>query len=116
PPPSMNPHRKPEKRRLNRWMVLVLALCAVLLIAGAIGYVLQQTTPGGLGGITNNNNGGTPNGNGTPQATATETEHQRYQQLAAQYVSKMSLDDMMAQLMFITDDPQITPDDDMDYM
>jgi beta-N-acetylhexosaminidase len=118
PPPSMNPHQKPPKRRFNGWMVLALSLCAVLLIAGAIGFILQQAAPGGgLGGITNNNNSGeTSNGNGTPQATATQTEHQRFQQLAAQYVGKMSLDDLIAQLMFVTDDPQITTDEDLDYM
>src|SRR5690242_903269 len=113
PPPFTSSPQKEPPRRSNRWMVILLALSVILLVTGVISYILQQTAPGQI-----TNRGGTTNSAGTPVPTPvpTLTQHQKYQQLAAQYVSKMSLEDMIGQLMFVTDDTDITPDTDLDYM
>lgn len=115
PPPFSGPPQQPQKppsRRLDPWMVIALALSAILIVAGVILYFLQQNAPGL--GITSN--GGTTGTTPLPTPTPTLTVHQKDQQLAAQYVSKMSLEDMIGQLLVVTDDPTVTSDADLDYM
>jgi beta-N-acetylhexosaminidase len=117
PMPFASPSYRPVKPKSDRWMIFALALSAVLIVASVILYIAQQQEPGQSSTAT------TPRGNSTqgnttqqPGATPTASEHRRYQQLAAQYVAKMSLEDMIAQLIFVNDNADETTQDELDYM
>jgi beta-N-acetylhexosaminidase len=80
-------------------MIGMVALAALLIVASIVTYLLQQGGPtaGRIGASNSPVATSTP----VPTPTPTMTRHQRYQQLATQYVDKMSLEDMIGQLMII---------------
>lgn len=111
PPASPTPQVHRTKRNADKPLLIVIVIFALLIaITSILGFL-----------FTNDNLTQTPNPDNTPgntilpTGTAQVEQREQYQQLATQYVENMTLDQMVAQLIFV-DNRSTTLQTDLDYM
>jgi beta-N-acetylhexosaminidase len=97
------PH--PPRRARHRTLVLLISLVVIVVMSTGTGlYLLNNSFRGIMPFIPDSSNGQpvhSPSDNKRASATKPGSEQMKYKQLASLYVSRMSLDDKIAQLLMV---------------
>ncbi len=92
----------PPRRSSRRTLVLLISLVAIIVMSSGAGFYLLKN---GFPGITPHSSNGqsvhSPLDNTSVNSIGQSPEHMRYKQLASLYVSRMNLDDEIAQLLMV---------------
>jgi beta-N-acetylhexosaminidase len=88
-----------KKRATTRKLLLIMSLVAFVIVSSGIGlYLLRSRIWGTANSILNSTHGPFVH---SPMESKHTADHLKYKQLASQYVSRMSLDDKIAQLLMV---------------